>query len=440
MRDFMEIRLPVQVDKALRLLLQAGFEAFVVGGCVRDSLLGSSPADWDITTSALPEETEKVFEGFRIIETGIKHGTVTVLIDKMPLEITTYRVDGAYSDNRHPDSVSFTRNLKDDLSRRDFTVNALAYNPETGIVDCFGGQDDLNNRTIRCVGNADERFNEDALRILRAIRFSSVLGFKIENKTSESVFKNKLLLNNIAAERIRVELVKLLNGKDVKRVLLDYRDIIAVFIPELIPTFDFPQNTPYHCFDVYTHTAYTVEAAPEEFRVAMLLHDIAKPECKTTDENGIDHFKGHPKESSLKAFEILRRLRFDNATIDKTVKFIAVHDEMLPRSQYEALKLLKRIGEDGYVYLITAKYADNQGKADKHSGEELLENMKVYLQEIKENNLCYSVKQLDISGNDLIKAGIPAGKQLGQTLDMLVDAVIDGKCENKKEKLLEYLK
>ena len=436
----MKILLPVQVDKAINLLTKAGFEAFVVGGCVRDSLLGLSPSDWDITTSALPEETEKVFENYRIIETGLKHGTVTVLIDKMPLEITTYRIDGEYSDNRHPDSVSFTRNLKDDLSRRDFTVNALAYNPEAGIVDCFGGKEDLDNKIIRCVGNADDRFNEDALRILRAVRFSSTLGFEIEKATADSVFKNKELLNNIAKERIRVELVKLLNGKDVKRVLLDYKDIIAVFIPELIPTFAYPQNTPYHCYDVYTHTAYTVEAAPEDFKVAMLLHDIAKPECKTVDENGVDHFKGHPQKSSEKAFEILKRLKFDNATIDRTVKFIAVHDEKLPHNLTEALKLMKRIGMDGYEYLIMAKYADNQGKANVHSGEELLENMKVYLDEIKEKNLCYSIKQLDITGSDLINAGIPEGKQLGQTLDMLVDAVIDGKCENIKSELLKHIR
>ncbi len=436
----MFINLPAQVNKAINLLNKAGFEAFVVGGCVRDSLLGLSPSDWDVTTSATPEETEKVFDGYRIIETGLQHGTVTVLIDKMPLEITTYRVDGKYSDNRHPDSVSFTRNLKDDLSRRDFTVNALAYNDEKGLVDCFGGQDDLKNKIIRCVGNADERFNEDALRILRAIRFSSTLGFKIENKTSESVFSNKELLNNIARERIRVELVKLLNGKDVKRVLLDYRDIIAVFIPELIPTFDYPQNTPYHCFDVYTHTAYTVEAAPEEFKVAMLLHDIAKPECKTTDENGVDHFKGHPILGSEIAFKILKRLTFDNVTINRSVKFIAVHDEKLPHNLTEALKLMKRIGEDGYDYLITAKYADNQGKADTHSGENLLEDMKKYQKEVKEKNLCYSIKQLDVTGNDLINAGIPEGKQLGNTLDMLVDAVIDGRCENIKSELLKYIR
>jgi tRNA nucleotidyltransferase (CCA-adding enzyme) len=435
----MSFTLPSQVNKAISLLSQAGFEAFVVGGCVRDSLLGASPADWDITTSALPEETERVFEGYRIIETGLKHGTVTVLVDKVPLEITTYRIDGKYSDNRHPDSVSFTRNLRDDLSRRDFTINALAYNSEKGIVDCFGGTQDIENGIIRCVGDADARFNEDALRILRAVRFSSVLGFEIDAKTSESIFRNKMLLNNIAPERIRVELMKLLNGKDVRRVLLEYRDIIAVFIPELIPCFDYPQNTPYHCYDVYTHTAYTVEAAPAEFRIAMLLHDIAKPECRTTDGNGIDHFKGHPQKSAEKAYEILKRLRYDNATIDKTVKFIAVHDEKLPHSLYEALKLLKKIGEDGYKYLITAKYADNQGKADKHSGEELLENMAKYLAEINEKQLCYSIKQLDVTGNDLIKAGFTEGRKIGQALDMLVDAVIDGRVENKKEELLKYI-
>lgn len=436
----MKIKIPSQVNTALSLLNKAGFEAFVVGGCVRDSLLGLSPSDWDITTSATPEETEKVFDGFRIIETGLQHGTVTVLIDKMPLEITTYRVDGVYSDNRHPDSVSFTRNLIDDLSRRDFTINALAYNPESGLVDCFDGEKDLNKKVIRCVGKANERFNEDALRILRAIRFSSTLGFKIEYRTSQSIFKNKELLNNIAKERIRVELVKLLNGKDVKRVLLDYRDIIAVFIPELIPTFDFPQNTPYHCYDVYTHMVYTVAAAPEEFRLAMLLHDIAKPMCKTTDENGIDHFKGHTLMSAEQSFDILKRLKFDNATIEKTFKFIAVHDEKLPTSLYEALKLLKRIGEDGYMYLIIAKKADKQGKTNTHSGENLLEDMQSYLREIKEKKLCYSIKQLDITGNDLIRAGIPEGKQVGRELDMLVDAVIEGKVENKKKELLDYLK
>ena len=437
----MKLSLPEQVKTALSMLEKSGFEAYAVGGCVRDSLLSLVPYDWDITSSALPEQVEKVFENFRIIETGMRHGTVTVLIDKMPLEITTFRIDGEYSDFRRPDSVTFTRSLSDDLSRRDFTMNAVAYNEKDGIVDLFGGQKDIENKIIRCVGDPDCRFGEDALRILRAVRFASVLGFEIEEKTDESIHKNKNLLKNIAGERIRVELLKLLAGRNVKKILLEYRDVLAVFIPELVPIFDFPQNTPYHKYDVYTHTAYTVEASPNEpyFRIAMLLHDIGKPYCLTTGANGVDHFYRHPEKSAELASAILKRLKFDNAAAERAVKIIAEHDAVIPKTEKSALKLLNRIGEETYRDIIKAKYADNEGKAEPRKDDRLLENMEELLDEIKKKGKCFSLKQLDINGDDIKIAGISDGKKIGQALNFLLEGVIEGKCDNEKEQLLCYL-
>ncbi|MBQ8063719.1 MAG: tRNA nucleotidyltransferase, partial [Clostridia bacterium] len=283
------LSLPGPVETALSLLEAGGFEAYVVGGCTRDSLLGTVPEDWDITTSALPEQTLEVFRDYRTIETGLQHGTVTVRIDKTNLEITTYRVDGKYEDSRHPDAVTFTRSLSEDLARRDFTMNAIAYSPTRGWKDLYGGAEDIEDRLIRCVGDPETRFTEDALRVLRALRFSSVLGFEIEGKTADAIHALKDRINFVAYERIAVELLKLLCGKNVYRVLQDYRDVFAVILPEMEPCFDFEQHNPWHIYDVYTHIAKSVEAVrPEpELRLAMLLHDIGKPETFFLDEKGI---------------------------------------------------------------------------------------------------------------------------------------------------------
>jgi tRNA nucleotidyltransferase (CCA-adding enzyme) len=270
----MKIKIPSQVDGVLKRLSENGREAYAVGGCVRDSLLGLTPNDWDVATSALPEETERIFADCRVIETGLKHGTVTILSGGMPIEVTTYRIDGAYSDGRHPDDVSFTRNLKDDLARRDFTVNALAYNPESGLADCFGGRQDLADGIIRCVGDADIRFREDGLRILRALRFSSVLGFSIESRTAESALRNRDLLDRIAGERIQAEFTKLLCGRGAAEVLRKFREIIAQFIPEIRPSFGFDQHNPHHSYDVWEHVLHSVNAVTPEpvLRLTMFLH------------------------------------------------------------------------------------------------------------------------------------------------------------------------
>ena len=289
--------LPAQVNTALARLHDAGYEAYIVGGCVRDRIMGREPKDYDITTSALPEQTAAVFAGERIIETGMKHGTVTVLLDGEPLEITTFRIDGTYSDSRHPDAVTFTPSLREDLARRDFTMNAMAYSSETGLVDPFGGQADIAAKYIRCVGDPDLRFREDALRILRALRFSSVLGFPIEPETDGAARYLCLLLKKISAERVFSELKQLLCGPDVRRVLLDYAGVLGAVLPEILPMQGFDQRNPHHCYDILEHTAAAVEAMPPEpaLRLAALLHDVGKPECFFTDEDGVGHFYGHPK-------------------------------------------------------------------------------------------------------------------------------------------------
>lgn len=284
----MTMDMPKNVDTAINLLQSAGFEAYAVGGCVRDSLLGKTPNDWDITTSAKPEDMKSVFADFHCIDTGIKHGTVTVVIDGEPLEITTFRLDGEYEDNRHPKSVTFTSDLGADLGRRDFTVNAMAYSKMTGTVDLFGGQNDLKNGIIRCVGDPDRRFNEDALRILRALRFASALDFEIEEKTAQSLLKNRALLGNISEERIAKELLKLVCGKGAKRILTDFAPVLFEILPELQPMYKNSHDNPHHCYDIYEHTLIAVESIDSEptLRFAMLLHDCGKPAVKKFDENG----------------------------------------------------------------------------------------------------------------------------------------------------------
>lgn len=437
-----EIKAPEQVKTALRLLQENGFESYAVGGCVRDSLLGNTPDDWDITTSARPQETEAVFQNYRLIETGLQHGTVTVILDGMPLEITTFRVDGDYLDARHPESVTFTRSLRDDLARRDFTVNTLCWNETDGVVDLFGGTADLQNRLLRAVGEPDKRFQEDALRILRGIRFASVLGFTLEEATADSILRNRQLLSAVAKERIRVEFSKLLCGQNAAQVLERFHEVVEVFIPELRPLVGCPQNTKYHCFDVFHHTLAALENIPplEIPRLCMFFHDFGKPVCRRTDADGTDHFKGHEQKSAEIVEPILRRLRYDNHTVKTVTERIRIHDTKSAVTKVRAKKLLSEIGEENYRALMDIKRADCRGKADPHAIDEKLQKMDALLTEILENGECYALKQLAVNGNDLKAIGIADGKSIHDVLDALLLAVIEERRPNEKAALLEYAK
>ena len=437
-----KITIPEYAQIAMKELKANGFEAFVVGGCVRDSIMGKTANDWDMTTSAKPEETLKVFKNYRTIPTGIKHGTITVLIDRQPLEITTFRIDGEYTDNRRPDSVNFTRNIENDLSRRDFTVNAMAYNDTDGIVDLFGGIEDIENKIIRCVGDPDKRFNEDALRIMRAIRFSATLGFEIEEKTAESIRRNKHLLKNIAPERIRAELEKLLLGKDAERILLQFSDVIFEIIPELENTLGVEQNCPYHIYNVWEHIVKSISVSENNkyVRLAMLLHDIAKPRMKTTDENGHDHFKGHAPVSSDMAFDILKRLRYDNKTILTVTNLISHHDDRLYNSPQNVKKHASKYGFE-FLYLLDKVsradiLAQNPEMTDRLS---LCDNYLEELKKLEEENPCLKISDLKINGNDLISLGY-TGKEIGNILEKTLNKILKNELTNSKEDIINFLK
>lgn len=437
----MIMKIPPEVDLILRKLTVQGYEAYAVGGCVRDSLLGKKPHDWDVTTSARPEETEAVFRNLRTIETGLKHGTVTVLSGETPVEVTTYRIDGTYSDGRHPDSVCFTGNLRDDLARRDFTVNTLACGSDGTITDIFGGQDDLKAGIIRCVGDANTRFREDGLRILRALRFASVLGFTIEDKTAESAVRNRALLGKIAKERIHEEFVKLLCGKDAAQVLRKYRDIIAEFIPELHPCFDFQQHNPHHIYDVWEHTLHSLEATDPDpiLRLAVLLHDVGKPQCFTLGKDGIGHFYGHSERSAVLAQSIFSRLRFDRKTSDTAVKLIRSHGIPLWPDERCLRRRLNKIGEKDLRLLIKVEEADAAGKAPSEERDHYLASLHeipAMLDRIMAQRQCFCLQDLAVSGDELIRAGIPKGPEVGRILKVLLGAVLDGKCRNTSEDLL----
>lgn len=434
----MRIKCPEKIIKAIALLESEGYSAYAVGGCIRDSIMGRVPNDWDMTTSAEPNEIRAVFKGFRTVPTGIKHGTVTVLIGSEPVEITTMRVDGEYSDNRHPESVTFTKRIEDDLSRRDFTVNAIAYNPQTGIIDPFGGQNDIKNKIIRCVGELDKRFNEDALRILRAIRFSSVLGFDIEKSTFESIINNRSLLKNISKERIRVELIKMLCGKNIEKILTDFKSVIFEIIPELADEDGFLQHTPFHIYDVWTHTTKVVaniEPYPD-FRVAALLHDIEKPSMLKIDADGIGHFKGHPQKGAETAEKILRRLRFSNAEINHITTIIRLHDERPDGNKHHLAKLCSVHGIDNVDDTLKMIIADAHGKNPLFFEKEVnaVRLAQSQIRELRESHACLKTADLDINGNDIMALGIDR-TMIRETLEFLLDEVINERLENKNAAL-----
>ncbi len=432
--------LPEPVLIALKELNINGFEGFIVGGCVRDLLLKRIPVDYDITTNALPLQIKDIFSEYRTIDIGIKHGTIAVVIGEMQLEITTYRIDGDYDDKRHPSNVVYSQNITEDLSRRDFTMNAIAYHPQQGIIDVFDGQDAIIQRKIVCVGDARLRFQEDALRILRAMRFSSQLGFQIENETSVQIHELKHNLLEISSERIHVELDKLIMGDGAFSVLTEYSDVIAVVIPEIKDSIGFEQHNKYHKYDVWVHSALAVACATEnrEVRLTMLLHDSGKPACFTLDENGFGHFQNHAEVSAELADTALRRLKYDNKTIEEVVLLIKYHSRML-ESKKSIKRVMSKLDEKTFFNLLDVQRADNSAKKDfclDRLGD--LNKVEQIAREIIADEDCISLSSLDIDGYDLLDMGFK-GKQIGEILSQLLSDVIDGKMTNNKSSLMENI-
>lgn len=432
------------VQVLLKQLEQCGYQAFIVGGCVRDSLLDITPHDWDICTNALPEQIKQCFSSqpYQAYETGIQHGTITVILNQSSYEITTYRKDGEYSDNRHPNEVRFVSSIEQDLSRRDFTVNAMAYNPSYGLIDLFGGKSDLKHQVIRCVGDSSIRFKEDALRILRAVRFASTYSFAIDREASSAIHQQSHLLENIAAERISSELVRLLLGDGVKAVLVEYSDVIGTFIPEILPSVCMRQNNPYHCYDVWEHTAVAVQNADKctLVRLTMLFHDIGKPACHTVSEDGVSHFYAHAQIGAQMAENIMKRLRFDKNTTQLVIRLIQLHDSEIPTTQNGMKRWLNKYGIDFIRLLLQVKLADVSAQV-LDLVEERQKKIQALQQKFEDIVLleeCFTLKSLAVSGNDLKAIGITDGKQIGDTLRQLLDLVIDGELENKHSSLIKY--
>lgn len=431
---------PKQVNRALEALWAAGFAAYPVGGCVRDGLLGEVPQDWDICTAARPEETAAVFAGFRVIETGIKHGTVTVVIDGSPLEITTFRTDGGYADSRHPDQVSFVQRLEDDLARRDFTVNAMAYDRDGSVIDLFGGQADLAEGLIRCVGDPDRRFGEDALRILRALRFAAKLDFQVEQETADAARRQRDLLLKISPERIFFELKGLLCGAAAGRVLREFSDVIFTVLPELAPEYNFRQHSPYHIHDVWTHTTMAVNAVPRSaaLRLAMLFHDAGKPETYFLDDKGVGHFYGHADASAAIADSTLRRLRCDNAARQEVICLIQHHDVPPPQTEKGARRLLIKLGEDICRKLISCWQADADDRAEDVRERNLaaFAQTERLLDDILARESCFSLRDLAVSGKDLLALGMKPGPYVGEALNALFRLVTEEGVSNDRAVLL----
>lgn len=432
-------KIPEYVKNVLRKLEDAGYEAWCVGGCVRDLHLGRIPEDWDVTTSARPEETMAVF-GAVALPTGLKHGTVTVKSEEGSVEVTTYRRDGDYLDHRRPESVAFTTSLEEDLLRRDFTVNAMAMDLREQVCDPYGGFQDLEAGILRCVGDGERRFEEDALRILRGLRFAACLGFEIEPEAAAAIRKKKELLREIAVERIWVEMTKLLVGVGVVRILREYVDIFGVFWPELLEMVDLNQKNRHHIYDVWEHTLHAVACTEQHLilRCAVLFHDVGKPKCMTVDENGVGHFYGHPEISAALTDELLRRLKVDNATRETVVRLVAWHDRNIPRTERGVGRALRELGETDLRRLLAVKRADNLAQAPEYHGIQLeIDKAEQIMERLLEENACVSLRQLSVTGRDLMALGV-FGPAVGEGLNLLLDAVIDGLAENRRESLLSY--
>ena len=442
----MQIALPKQVAFIINTLNEAGFEAYAVGGCIRDAMMGRMPDDWDITTSATPKQVKALFR--RTVDTGIQHGTVTVLLQKDGYEVTTYRIDGEYEDNRHPKEVIFTKSLEEDLKRRDFTINAMAYHPKEGLVDLFDGIGDMERKCIRCVGCAKERFSEDALRIMRGVRFSAQFGYTIEEETKQAMRELAGNLKSVSVERIQVELVKLLTSPHPDYLRIAYElGITRMILPEFDVCMETPQNNPHHCYSVGEHTLQSLGfVKPDKvLRLVMLLHDIGKPLTKTTDENGKDHFKQHPLESARMAHHILRRLKFDNGTLHKVCRLVEFHDwsidlkENVKRSTLR--RLIARIGENAFPDMFEINRADTLSQSNYFREEKLAkqDRLEAMYREILDNQECLSLKDLAVDGRDLIEQGQKPGRELGEILQRMLADVLENPAHNTKEYLLGEL-
>ena len=431
------LKISKSATKAIEMLNSAGYEAYIVGGCVRDMVMGKQAHDYDITTSALPEETKEVFKNERLIETGLKHGTVTVLLDGEPLEITTYRIDGDYLDNRHPQSVSFTRNLENDLSRRDFTMNALVYNEKEGVLDYFGGKADIENKIIRAIGEPQKRFKEDALRILRAVRFSSTLGFKIEEETQKAMVSCKHLLHNISPERISEEINKFVLGKNVKNAILENYEILGEICPELMKMKGFEQQSKYHIYDVLEHTAVATQNSPPSLclRLALLFHDTGKVHTFSVDENGTGHFYGHSEKSAEIVRNYLNKYKYDNHTKDEVYNLVKLHDMPTDADEVLIKKRLNRIGKERFLDLIEIQRADTSAQNPCFTREEHFDTLEKMVRKVI-NQSCFDLSSLAVNGSDMIKLGF-VGKAIGETLKTLLDEVMENKLPNEKEALLK---
>lgn len=434
------MQIPEKAKIIFQLLENSGYECYLVGGCVRDMLMGKTPHDIDITTNATPEEIKEVFNDYHTLDIGAKHGTITVMLEKEAVEITTYRKESAYTDGRHPDSVTFTRNINDDLSRRDFTCNAIAYNPSSGIVDPFGGRDDIENKTLRCVGIAEERFREDSLRILRGLRFASVLGFNIDCSTQKAMYDCRELIKIVSPERIFAEITKLLCGQNAGDIIAEYSDILAVILPEIKDMKGFEQHNFHHIYNVLNHTAKVVDSVypAVPLRLAALFHDCGKPDCFSLDKNGVGHFYSHASISARKADEALTRLRCDNATREKVVKLVKIHDSPIEPDSKVIKKKLQKYGEEIFFDLIKLQRADNMGlSTDYLYRQETYTKLEEIARQIIEENQCFSLKDLAVNGRDMIALGLK-GKDIDTALDELLKAVMEEKCANDKESLMSY--
>lgn len=435
----MKIILPDKVKRIIDTLDSHGYEAYAVGGCVRDSILGRKPQDWDITTSATPEQVKALFA--HTIDTGIQHGTVTVMMAHEGFEVTTYRIDGEYEDARHPKEVLFTSNLLEDLKRRDFTINAMAYNEKDGMVDAFDGMGDLERGIIRCVGNAEERFSEDALRMLRAVRFAAQLGFAIEKETRQAICTLAPNIAKVSAERIQVELIKLLTSSHPELIQAAYETgLTKVFLPEFDAMMETEQKNPHHCYSVGGHTIEALKnIAPDKtLRLAALFHDVAKPECIVTDADGIDHFYGHPQAGAQMARKIMRRLKFDNDTTDAVCRLVEWHDDNPELSERTVRRAIHRIGLEQYPGLFAVKRADILAQSDYRREEKLayVADYERFYETIMEKEQCVTMKDLAVNGSDLIAAGMQQGRELGAVLKSLLERVLDEPELNTKEQLL----